>query len=538
MTDASAVPEVPSANESKIRSTKRKLEDAFQVLDNAVTTTTPSERPSPPKRANTIRSLYSTLAKYGIRSGPRLRSAQPAKVSHTNNTPHLSAILARAASKTKHTFSFKFPSPAQTPAPPLPATAEYRPSSLPSFLARLATYKLTTYANKPPPIDAVAASKCGWINDGKDRLVCGLCNASWVVAGREGMTAMLRLLFVANALVEKQRASLVEAHKDGCPWKTRQCEDSIYCIPLQSPTAMIKDIRSRALTMDPVIKDIQIKHPLTSSQINSLREIFSSFTPQPTLDTSSDSRMDEDHPSTPPPPPSEPSETAILAALFGWSLVPPAAPEPLRRASTTRAPSRAPSVPASPALSRASSVHGLHLRLPSVLTQLKPENVLLQCELCQRRLGLWAFSARSPADESTDTLDSIHTAPKKALPRRTFDLLKEHRSYCPYVVRSTVVPSLPVPPTASAPAKSGASANGHTRAASNLSLAVLIVVLRYGMAQKQRIEYSFLATRKETAADANEAGDEMEVDSVKAMVAGVKTRGGKDLLRYVRGLLG
>lgn len=281
--------------------------------------------------------------------------------------------------------------------------------------------------------------------------------------------------------------------------------------------------------------------------------------------------MDEDHPSTPPPPPSEPSETAILAALFGWSLIPPAAPEPLRRSSTTRAPSRAPSVPASPALSRASSVSRSHtpstkaadftFRLPAVLAQLKPENVLLQCELCQRRLGLWAFSARSPADESTDTLDSSHTAgsvdtansaaasasrPKKALPRRSFDLLKEHRSYCPYVVRSTVVPSLPIPPKTSVPAKPGSSANGHTTTASNLSLsqfhgkngsgtttpgavegwrAVLIVVLRYGMAQKQRIEYNFLAARKETAADVNEAGDEMEVDSVKAMVAGVKTRG-------------
>jgi len=105
----------------------------------------------------------------------------------TKNTPHLSAILARAAERTKSTFSFKFPSPSQTLAPPLSATAEYRPSSLTSFLSRLATYKLATYGNKPSSIDAVAASKCGWINDGKDRLVCGLCSASWVVAGREGL---------------------------------------------------------------------------------------------------------------------------------------------------------------------------------------------------------------------------------------------------------------------------------------------------------------------------------------------------------------
>lgn len=56
-----------------------------------------------------------------------------------------------------------------------------------SLLERLATYKLNTYANKPPAIDALAAAKRGWVNDGKDRLVCGVCRASWVLAGREGM---------------------------------------------------------------------------------------------------------------------------------------------------------------------------------------------------------------------------------------------------------------------------------------------------------------------------------------------------------------
>jgi hypothetical protein len=55
-------------------------------------------------------------------------------------------------------------------------------------LSRLSTFKLATYANKPQQIDAVAASKCGWTNDGKDRLVCGICGSSWVVAGRDGMT--------------------------------------------------------------------------------------------------------------------------------------------------------------------------------------------------------------------------------------------------------------------------------------------------------------------------------------------------------------
>ena len=66
------------------------------------------------------------------------------------------------------------------------APYEYRPSSTQSLLERLATYKLNTYSDKPPAIDALAAAKCRWVNDGKDRLVCVTCRASWVLAGREG----------------------------------------------------------------------------------------------------------------------------------------------------------------------------------------------------------------------------------------------------------------------------------------------------------------------------------------------------------------
>jgi len=105
----------------------------------------------------------------------------------SKTTPHLTAILTRAATRTRKALPFKFPGHPSSSTTPLLSIAEYRPSSIPSFLARLATFKLATYSNKPPAIDAVAASKCGWINDGKDRLVCGICNVSWVVAGRDGL---------------------------------------------------------------------------------------------------------------------------------------------------------------------------------------------------------------------------------------------------------------------------------------------------------------------------------------------------------------
>lgn len=107
----------------------------------------------------------------------------------SKTAPHLVFLLNRGASRKRKDIPFK-----PTQATPLsvisapPVASEYRPSSTSSFLSRLSTFKLTTYANKPSAIDAVAAAKCGWVNEGKDRLVCGICSVSWVIANKDGMS--------------------------------------------------------------------------------------------------------------------------------------------------------------------------------------------------------------------------------------------------------------------------------------------------------------------------------------------------------------
>lgn len=53
--------------------------------------------------------------------------------------------------------------------------------------------------------------------------------------------------------------------------------------------------------------------------------------------------------------------------------------------------------------------------------------------------------------------------------------------------------------------------------------AVLTVVLRYGMAQRQMAEYNIRGL--DDAANTNGIAEPMEVDNVKAMVAGVKSKG-------------
>ncbi|TFK75090.1 zf-C3HC-domain-containing protein [Pluteus cervinus] len=544
---------------SSVRATKRKLDDAFQTLDDAVAGSERVDRPEPPKRTQISRSFYSTLAKYGVKT--KAAKETPPNESLMKNAPHLSAILSRAATRTRKAFKFSTPAKAATSVSPY---TEYRPSSIPSFLSRLSTFKLATYANKPAAIDAVAASKCGWTNDGKDRLICGLCSASWVLAGREGMTRD-----AANALVEKQKAGLVDMHRDGCPWKTRQCDPSIYRIPLHSPSVMVKEIKSNAIALEQILENVEIRHPLSTTQLSGLRSTINNCE----LPEEEAPEEGADEHATPPPERKSVSDTAILVCLFGWGPPPPSTQS--RRTSGSQTPSSS-SRAGTPGPSESIS-QPFTFRVPSALN-LKQDTSLLHCSLCQRRVGLWAFTIQKPppAPRSEDqepstfgeagsadtppepiptpTSPSIFSPRRSSLSQRHFDLLKEHRSYCPYVVKSTPLPTLPVQPTRSGSISSITTthttpSSGHVRSSSSLSQisinngnglyegwrAVLTVILRYGLGQRRR---SMAYAGQQVANDLEELDEPMEVDGIKAMVEGVKSRGGKDLLKYVKGLLG
>ncbi|PFH53180.1 hypothetical protein AMATHDRAFT_1599 [Amanita thiersii Skay4041] len=507
----------------------RKLEQAFQILDSAVASTDSLDHPPPPKRLHTSHSLYSTLAKYGIKvKDPKPPNSPYQLEGVSKSTPHLSAILSRAASRTKKAFPFKFGSgPTTAPAPVLPSTAEYRPSSTPSFLSRLATFKLSTYANKPAPIDAVAAAKCGWINEGKDRLLCGLCKSSWVVASREGMTRD-----AANSLVERQRHSLIEMHKDSCPWKSRQCDASIYRIPLHSPSVMLRDLKQNALALDPLLECLLIKHPLTSKQLSSLRSVTASLT---SSGPGGHEAPTASRPGSPTPTDKQPSNNATLAALFGWSLVPPTLPDSSRRPSLSRASSVAPlATPPRTPMSTPPSISLLSLDTKKDF--LSREKALLHCSLCQRRVGLWAFAPQTANNKEVlateNGVESTNSTPdpKKTALQRPFDLLKEHRSFCPYVVRSTTIPSMS---TTSFVAHTGQPTvtNGHARSSSTVSInapdgslegwrAVLTTILRYDM--KQRMAYPYLEDEAHGESQTTGSEEPMEVDAVKAMTPGTR----------------
>lgn len=576
------------ASSTQERVNKRKLDDVLQSLDDALGPQEPStERPK--KRPHLVHTIYSTLAKYGIKtkdSASTTETPSNVRAADLSKTPHLAAILARAAAKTRKALPGKFRAPTPMSSSST-ASYEYRPSSTQSLLERLATYKLNTYANKPPAIDAVAAAKCGWVNDGKDRLVCGICKVSWVLAGREGMNRD-----AANVLVEKQRVQLVDMHKDGCPWKKRQCDADVYRIPLSSPTVMAKEIKTRACSLESVLEGVEIKHPLSSTQVRALLTVIASVGAESsaTEKTGPENQTEDEGSSiqreSPPP---EPSSNAIVTSLFGWSLVSSVHPLPQSTASSpywSRASSVAPAeissappLPLTPRRPSGRSVGTTQTNTPSRLASLpeiptpwsprgsvapdrQKDTPLLHCSLCHRRLGLWAIISTPRASRANEDGPSA-TVPLKA---RQIDLLREHRPYCPYVVRSTTIPSLPVAPVNAAHTRAPSSTPSFTSFLSSSSAshtrvdtqqpgavegwrAVLMVVLRYRMGQWQRRKVSKgtdgeadKSTQQGTASPVTPGEIDEEswlvVDPVEAMVEGVKSGGGSELLKYVKGLLG
>ena len=406
---------------------------------------------------------------------------------------------------------------------------------------------------------------------------------------------------VAATLVEKQRVSLVDMHKDGCPWKSKQCEgksfhsvfsraatvlilsqDSIYCVPLQTPSATSKELKSRALKLDLVLKDVQIKHPLVcfckAPHRNAVVHLLQSTTQVQALLTTLHSALQNDNTTAEDPAGSsaidhvdvtasgETSETAVLAAMFGWTIaLPTTPPTSTQHTSISRSASTAPSnsatprrphsgavyssasrsstpVPGSPGfppLQRETSTISVASASLSTLTRVKADTTLLFCPLCQRRIGLWAFM---PSPQVNAVSTALPAGPSPATgatsqPRRQLDVLKEHRSYCPYVVKSTVLPSLPVSPITSAsrpqtPSREEPYSLGANPSSSQVGgqaavegwRAVMSMILRYGAVQKQRLR-RYHSTTAHSRSDVPAEGNVPELDQVDQMVEGVKARG-------------
>ena len=165
--------------------------------------------PSPSKKPNTSRtsSIYASLNKINL-----FKSSPPRESQTSGHTRAISLPYALASK------------------------SAYRPDSTQDFLHRLATFKLSSYNDKPPELNPVAAAKSGWANEGKERLLCSYCGASWAIASSQGLSKD-----AAETLLRRQCAGLVSNHKEFCPWKKAQCDGKSvrfcshsFLVPLQN----------------------------------------------------------------------------------------------------------------------------------------------------------------------------------------------------------------------------------------------------------------------------------------------------------------
>lgn len=596
------------------RITKRKLQDALDALDDATSPSAKGEgdgRPTPLKRANT--SIYSSLAKYGIHVGRKpgnkqesgssstlsrlfrnRSSTRPPQSHHTRaasvdiapSRPSISHPFALAPNTTlagkpptqSTQFTFTAPTPITSPIPvPL-----YRPSSASDFLERLGTFKLSTYRDKPAAIDAVAASRCGWRNEGgKDRLACNVCGAAWIVGNTTGMTRE-----AASALIARHVTSLVQNHKTSCPWRLRQCDPSIYRLPLKGSSALIRDIVKRATSLSRTVERVNVKHPLSPPELDILLAVVADaeIVQNDVAPFDSATQIPPSHHTG-----ADLSQNAVILALFGWEQLLPSAVKHststldlVRNRSTSRlgharsssghGSGRSTPVPqGSTTLERKASgsvrsvtfagspqrrlgkgrehepnplsaiestsgdddsVRESHEAEPvhppprtstsrregSGSSEGPSKDDMLHCALCQRRVGLWAFapplSAPLPPPElisGEPPVPTVVKTPPSPSPR-FLDVLREHRAFCPYVIRTT---PLTIPNDEPAIEVEGWKA-------------IVGIISR---------------SKRQSAGEASSGGPFREPDpgqkGVESAVSRVKRSpgGSRDLLRYVKGLL-
>ncbi|KAI6102159.1 hypothetical protein F5141DRAFT_1217742 [Pisolithus sp. B1] len=355
---------------------------------------------------------------------------------------------------------------------------------------------LATYANKPSQIDAFAVAKCGWINDGKDRLESVIA-AEQDISSFQCWAASLCARFSANDLVEKQRNSLVEMHKEGCPWKTKQCDGVLRVSrePLQSPNFTARELRTTTIALNPIVPEVAVKHFLAwvsdtflLTQLSSLHSTWSTTgapTP-PSGDPSSTMQIGESAMPTP-----ELSDTSFTVAAFDWKPVPPSRSPNCRHTlsmSVFHSESFAvsTSISPSPALSCASSISPSFMDMDGTPALMPGPSA---------SPGISKSTSASPVGLSTSStslrdMSLVHSAARYA---------------CLGDQAGTGDTRFTIPKSFQRPS-------------------------RHKLSQRQRMS-RFIPGSEGTKGARSEG-----LEGVEAMVTGVESKGGKDPIKYIKGL--
>jgi hypothetical protein len=263
-----------------------------------------------------------------------------------------------------------------TPCPPLPSPSTYAPYSPLPLLARLRTFSPSTFSLYiPPPLDTVQAATYGWTNHGRNSLACGVCGAKWDLSGVEEIRETKLRAEVARRL----GPGLSGKHEKGCSWRVKRSPGACTTWAVLMTDTLYAQLR-------------RLLHPPVAANLASLATGL------------------------------ERQCIAKANSEFRWT-------SPLVRLVERRANYQSSSQLGHLALRLGSrddtpvSSFAAALALfcwypfhpngaPQTVSDTPTRTDIVQCRLCERRVGLWAF--RAAAKES-----------------RVFDLVEEHLAWCP-----------------------------------------------------------------------------------------------------------
>ncbi|ORY26312.1 C3HC zinc finger-like-domain-containing protein [Naematelia encephala] len=258
------------------------------------------------------------------------------------------------------------------------SSAVYAPFSPYALLARLQTY---TPASFPSSLSATKLARNGWICSGRETLSCGACGSSWSVKGVDEIDNEKIRLEVARRLGESANTR----HRQGCAWKVRDTPDDVgpristllHPMISSSLAPLAERIQHECLSEGP---SLRWKSPLTDKQLARLVVRLDAYVDADESDSPTPlSHLSTSHSS--PTSISRLSTTSITnlsaaLALFAWY----------------------------PYHSKTSTPLQIDRSVPPKRTE------IVQCRICQRRVGLWAF---------------------KGDVKREMDVCAEHLAWCP-----------------------------------------------------------------------------------------------------------
>ncbi|GAA6038808.1 hypothetical protein JCM8097_002904 [Rhodosporidiobolus ruineniae] len=491
------------APDASSRLTKRKVLDAVSALDSAFKD--PGQSVAAKKR--------------------KTSSSNPPRTS----TPALEAILARSSTS-------------RSASPAAPPPASYDPTSLPSLLARLSSYRLTSFSpSKPASLSALQCALHGWKHTPatKERVECVTCGRGVVLLppaqGGWASPAGVKLREEYERALFSSRAE-ESLHKETCPWRMRPCARSLYRLPggglgvssggrrrlLEVVAAEGREMQERGLGEMRLEVPKDVGRVMTEGGRERLVKAVQAVV-EPSSDAAADSSTAADRPRLDP--------TTLLLALFGWSLSP---------ATSSSSAAISSSRPGTPSLSRSASSSSL-----SSLRSIPPSSSssglpILGCGFCHRQV-LASSYLPSPASSSSD-------APPSAKEPRAFDPVKQHLPFCPFVDAYAGLPTHPSPGSSAptSPVLSPLTSRAADAAKNNPATAILKpgwqtrleAVLQRPLSPASAGSVSGVGPGAGAGAEegaVGQAGEGREGGRAEGLIGSGKT---KELLTYVRTLLG